>query len=91
MSEKPSAAVDPAEVDYRVQVAYTAPIEVTVDVSDGTVERVVVIDEWVALDRREGARRETDLAPIPKEVAEMAIEIAERADDPGWPAWEFGF
>ncbi len=91
MAEEAVAKCDPVEVDYRVQVAYTVPVEVIVDLRKGSVDRVVVIDEMVALDREEGARQESVLAPVPSEVADRAIEIAERAEIPGWPRWEFGF
>jgi len=76
------------EVDYRVQVAYTVPLEVIVDPTDGTVDRVVVIDEAIALDPEQGAREESFLRPIPGQVAKRAIEIAESAK---WPRWEHGF
>jgi hypothetical protein len=89
--KKAGPEADLGAVDYRVQVAYTVPVEVVVDPRRGTVDRVVVVDEEVELDRREGARKETWLTPVPSAVAERAIEIAERAEVPGWPRWEFGF
>ncbi len=91
MSRRTGTTDDLAEVDYRVQVAYTTPVEVVVDLREGRVDRVVVIDEEVKLDKREGARKETWLSPVPKGVAERAIEIAEKAEPPGWPRWELGF
>lgn len=77
------------DVDYRVQVAYTVPVEVIVDLKEGKVDGVVIIDEGVALDREEGAREETTLHPIPSEIARRATEIAEDSDD--WPRWQHGF
>ena len=91
MSKKPGAVLDPVEVDYRVQVAYTVPVEVIVDLRRGSVDRVVVIDEMVVLDREEGVRTETALSPVPTEIAERAIEIAEKAEPPGWPSWDIAF
>jgi hypothetical protein len=88
MSEKTLAVSEPIDVGYRVQVAYSAPLEVIVDPRRGTVERVVVIDEAVALDPAEGARQESTLHPIPSPVAKRAIEIAEAGE---WPGWEHGF
>ena len=76
------------EADYRVQIAYRAPVEVIVDVRRGTVDRVVVINEGVALDPEEGARQESVLLPIPSPIAKRAIEIADAGD---WPVWEHSF
>lgn len=78
-----------ADVEYRVQVAYTAPVEVIVDLRERRVDSVVIIDEGVSLDREEGARAETTLHPIPSEIARRATEIAEDSDD--WPRWQHGF
>lgn len=78
----------PMNVDYRVQVAYTVPVEVIVDLEKGTVERAVVINEEVTLDHKEGARKESILHPVSDEVAGRATEIAEAGN---WPTWEFGF
>jgi hypothetical protein len=75
-------------VDYRVQIAYTVPVEVIVDLQEGRVDRVVVIGEGVALDEEEGARQESVLHPVPNAVAKRAIEVAEAGD---WPVWEHGF
>jgi hypothetical protein len=88
MSEKALAERERTDVDYRVQVAYTVPVEVIVDVAQGTVERAVIIAEEVALDHEEGARQESVLHPIPSAVAGRAIEIAEAGN---WPVWEHGF
>lgn len=76
------------DVDYRVTVAYTVPIEVIVDVGEGTVARAVAIHEGIALDEEEGARQEANLHPIPSAVAKRAIEIAEAGE---WPVWEHGY
>ena len=91
VSETPSAELDPSGVGYRVQVAYTVPVEVIVDLKKEKVDRVIVVDEMVGLDHGEGVRRETTLSAVPKELAERAVEIAEGAEFPGWPAWDFGF
>lgn len=64
MSAKALAKREPSDVDYRVQVAYTVPVEVIVDPRKGTVDRVVVIDEEVALEHEEGARKESLLHPV---------------------------
>jgi hypothetical protein len=78
-----------ADLENRVQVAYTVPVEVIVDLRKGRVDGVVIIDQGIALDREEGAREETTLKPIPNETARLATEIAESSDD--WPRWQFGF
>ncbi len=79
-----------------VQVAHTVPVEVLVDLDAGTVERVVVCDEDVRIDKTAGARSEGFLAPVDPESARRAIEIADcraphRSAREGWPRWEFGF
>lgn len=88
MADRAFAERDLGEVDYRVQVAYSVPVEAIVDLKRGTVDRVVAIDEQVALDPKEGAREESFLRPVPTAVAKRATEIAETA---AWPSWEFGF
>lgn len=88
MSNKALVNREQIDVDYRVQVAYTVPLEVIVDLRDGTVDRVVVVDEGVRLDHEEGAREESTLHPIPSAVGKRATEIAEGG---GWPGWEHGF
>ncbi len=88
MSEKALAKREQIDTDYRVAVAYTVPIEVIVDLRDGTVARAVAIHEGIALDEEVGARQETSLHPIPSAVAKRAIEIAEAGD---WPVWEHGY
>ncbi len=88
MSEKALAERERIDVDYRVQIAYTVPVEVIVNLRDGMVDRVVVIHEGVAFDHEEGARQESVLHPIPSAVAKRAIEIAEAGN---WPVWEHGF
>jgi hypothetical protein len=88
MSDKALAEREQTDVDYRVQVAYTVPVEVIVDLREGKVDRAVVIHEGIALDDEEGAREESTLHPIPSAVAKRATEIAEAGD---WPVWEAGF
>lgn len=88
MSDKALAERERIDVDYRVTVAYTVPIEVIVDLNDGTVKRAVAVHEGIALDEEQGARQETNLHPIPSPVAKRAIEIAEAGD---WPVWEHGY
>jgi hypothetical protein len=88
VSEKALAEREHTDVDYRVQVAYTVPVEVIVDLREGRVGRTVVIHEGIALDPEVGARQESTLHPIPSAVAERATEIAEAGD---WPVWEHGF
>lgn len=88
MSQQALAEREQTDVDYRVAVAYTVPIEVIVDVKEGKVQRAVVIHEGIALDQEEGARQETNLHPIPSAVAKRAVEIAEAGD---WPVWEHGY
>lgn len=88
MSEKAFAERGQRDVDYRVAVAYTFPVEVIVDLREGRVDRAVAIHEGIAFDETEGARQETTLHPIPTAVARGAIEIAEAGD---WPVWEHGY
>lgn len=72
----------------KAQVAYTVPVEVVVDFESGTVERVVVIDEAIALDWETGVRTLTWLEGVGPRRAQRARRIAERAE---WPAWEHGW
>lgn len=88
MSNDALAEREQTDVDYRVQVAYKVPVEVIVDLQEGRVDRVVVIDEDIALDHEEGARQESILHPIPSAVAKRATEVAEAGN---WPVWEHGF
>jgi len=88
MSEDALAESEHPDVDYRVQVAYTVPVEAIVDLQKGKVDRIVVINEAVAVDHEEGARQESTLHPIPCSVAKRATEISEAGD---WPVWEHGF
>ena len=79
-----------------VQVAHVVPVEVLVDLDEGTVERVVVCDEEVRVDETTGFRSEGFLAPVDPESAQRALEIADcrsphRSHREGWPEWEFGF
>lgn len=73
-----------------VQVAYTVPVEVVVDLDTGEVSRVVVIDEEVALDSspRGGVNTREYLPVEDKKIVAQAIGIAENAM---WPAWENGW
>lgn len=88
MSDKALAEREQTNVEYRVQVAYTVPVEVIVDLKEGRVDRVVVIDEGIELDHEEGSRQECSLHPIPSSVSKRATELAEAGD---WPGWEHGF
>ena len=79
----------------RVQVAYTVPVEVIVDLDTGLVDRVVVIDEAFELDASEGARAAYDLTPVSATTARHAIAIAELDDTQasaqiGWPRFDYG-
>jgi|GEM_PF-1877943 len=88
MSKQMLTKREQTDVDYRVAVAYSVPVEVIVDLQEGEVQRAVVIHEGIALDQEEGARQENSLHPIPSAVAKCAIEIAETRD---WPVWEHGY
>ncbi len=88
MSDRALAEREQTDVDYRVQVAYTVPVEVIVDLKEGRVDRAVAIHEEIALDHEEGAHQESTLHPIPNAVAKRATEIAEAGE---WPVWEHGF
>lgn len=73
----------------RVQVAYTVPVEVVVDLEAGAVERIVVIDECIEYDPGEGVRLATTLEPV--EDADV-IEVARNLAETGvWPSWDFGW
>lgn len=74
-----------ADVDA-VQVAFTVPVEVHVDLTTGEVTRVRVIHEEVVLDPAEGVRTEGDLRPVNAAIAARATEIAD-GDDTTWPTW----
>ena len=71
-----------------VQVAYSVPVEVVVDLDTGEVRRVVVIDEEIALDRQIGVNTREYMPVKDKKVVAQAIGIAENSE---WPAWENGW
>lgn len=88
MSEETLAERERIDIHYRVQVAYTVPVEVIVNLEKGTVDRVVVVPEGIALEPEEGAREESVLLPVPSAVARKAIAIAEGGK---WPVWDHDF
>lgn len=91
------AARRPQHHDRRVggaelaQVAYLVPLEVVVDLEQQAVTKVVVIDEAIELDVDEGARTASTLAPLPPDVAQTAVRLAELQDGGAWPAMQFGW
>lgn len=88
MSDAASGCVETAETDFDVQVAYTVGVEAIVDLRTRRVRRVVIADETVRLNHKEGARQEGTLAPLPERIAATATQIAESTK---WPGWEVGF
>ena len=76
MSTEALAEGEPTDVDYRVRVAFTVPVATIVDLREGRVDRVVVMNEEVELDAEEGACQEGTLHPVPSAVAKRATEIA---------------
>ncbi len=76
----------------RIQIPYTVPVEVVVDVDTGEVLRVVVIDEEIALEAAADGTvtvHDDSYQPVEdKAAAQAAVEIAESAD---WPAWDHGW
>lgn len=80
--------IERSAIDYRVQVPYTVPIEVLVNLDTSAVDRVAVLTGMPVLDRGEAARRESWLNPVPEAIAARAVEIAERTAPREWPAWE---
>lgn len=69
-----------------VDVPYTVPVTVTVDLDTGRVTRVVVCDEDATLARHELLDTPEGEA-VSDDEAEQAVAIAE--NEP-WPAWEVG-
>lgn len=82
-----------------VQVAFTCPVEVVVNLETGRVERVVEITEGIEIDAAVdgGAVVHTttdyqDVINVPVRVAAGAIaDLDEPYDHLSWPAWEAGF
>lgn len=82
-----------------VQVSFTVPVEVVVNLREGTVDRVVLIDEGVAVDYDENERPTVTVkgyTPLPDdlpgkaELIQRAVEIAD-GEDVEWPAWDRGW
>ncbi len=71
-----------------VQVWYDVPVACHVDTETGQVTRVVVVDELIALDPRNGVTLRDFSGPAPSELHGPAVEAAETRD---WPAWEHGY
>jgi hypothetical protein len=72
----------------RVQVTYNVPVIVVVDTDAGTVDRVVVSNEEIALDEVEPVRKHDDQSEVSDSEAQQAVDIAETDS---WPAWDQGF
>lgn len=78
-----------------VQVAFTVPVEVVVNLSNGKVTRVVTIDEGISLDMRADDLPDVNTRPNYQQVTAddirtLAGEIAD-GPDVEWPAWEAGW
>lgn len=72
-----------------VQVSYTVPVEVVVDTDTGEVKSVVVIEESIEIDHRDGTVHTDGYAELTDPlVRARAVEIAENSE---WPAWEHGW
>lgn len=77
-----------------VQVSFTCPVEVIVNLRTGTIEQVVAIDEGVALETdlelKPNVNTRTLYQPVENdEVVRRAVEIAD--GDVEWPAWQHGW
>ena len=70
------------------QVAFIAPVEVVVDLEDGRVTQVAVIDEAIELDPVDGVRERDAVTPVSATKARAAVAATER---PEWPAATFGW
>jgi hypothetical protein len=81
--------LDDADAPTVMQVAYLMGVEVLVDLEQGCVRRVVIIDESIELDAEERVRAEGTLECVSRGQALAAVRIAER--DAVWPAAGFGF
>ena len=81
--------LDGADPTTVAQVAYLMGVEVLVDLEQGRVTRVVIIDESLELDAEQGARAEGTLASLNPAQTFAAVRIAEQ--EAVWPAAEFGF
>ena len=77
-----------------VQVAFTCPVEVVVNLRTGTVEQVVAIDEGVVLDEVNGepnVNTRTGYQGVENaDVVRRAVELAD-GPDVEWPAWQHGW
>jgi hypothetical protein len=78
----------------KAQISYIAPIEVVVDTETGEIDRVVVIDESIALDRDDCAPDRKAIhgegyTPLEDQATrDRALLMAETAE---WPAWHHGW
>jgi hypothetical protein len=72
----------------RISIAYTAPVQVIVDLDSKRVTRVVVIDEDVTPDRN-GYRENHDTGEHC--TLQQAAEAYALAETSPWPGWQFGW
>lgn len=76
----------------RINLSYSVPVQVIVNLDDKTVERVVVIDESITQDPggycADADTYEAINNPNDERV-ERAYKIAE--DGAPWPSWDFGW
>ena len=74
----------------RVQLVYRAPVAVVVDTATATVDRVVVLDDDIALDAGAEPWDQDTWCPLPAggPAVLAALRVAESAE---WPAWEHGW
>jgi hypothetical protein len=71
-----------------ISIAYTAPVQVVVDLDTRRVTRVVVIDEDVAPDRN-GYRENHDTGEHC--ALEQAAAVYAVAETSPWPGWDVGW
>jgi hypothetical protein len=71
-----------------ISIAYTAPVQVIVDLDTRRVTRVVVIDEDVTPDRNGYRDNHDTLERCTLEQAAAAYAVAETSP---WPGWDVGW
>jgi hypothetical protein len=69
-------------------ISYTVPVQVLVDTETGEVQRVVVIDDSIDSDPATYTVDYDTLAPLSRDEARKAYELAGQAM---WPSWDFGW
>jgi hypothetical protein len=72
----------------RVNISYTCPVQVIVDLDTGEIDRVIVIDEGITAEPDGFAEDADEYKPVGGHQKARAFAIAEAAE---WPSWDLGW